>query len=191
MPTDKDAGSPPSSTSNQIDRRTVIERSLGLALAGSVLGVSTELAAAMSGTGRQSATPPFGIALPNGMRRIVTGHDAEGKSYIVSDERVAGAAFPNLFKTSGDDPFGPGPVGESRELRATDSPRLEPDVGGASFVFVTLPPTRPGTQPRTRPAPPTGSAPRSPLCAWPPCGARSPNTAAVRTRGRGACPLAT
>ena len=146
MPTDKDAGSPPSSTSNQIDRRTVIERSLGLALAGSVLGVSTELAAAMSGTGRQSATPPFGIALPNGMRRIVTGHDAEGKSYIVSDERVAGAAFPNLFKTSGDDPFGPGPVGEARELRATDSPRLEPDVGGASFVFVTLPPTRPDAE---------------------------------------------
>ena len=74
------------------------------------------------------------------MRRIVTGHDAEGKSDVVSDERVTGFAVPNLFKTSGDDPFGPGPEGEPRELRATDSPRLEPEVGGASFVFVTLPP---------------------------------------------------
>ena len=143
MPTHEDAGTPQSPTSNQLDRRTVIERSLGLALAGLVLGASTGLAAAMSGTGQPSASPPSGIALPQGMRRIVTGHDAEGKSYIVSDERVAGRAFPNLFETSGDDPFGPGPVGESRELRPTDSPQLEPEVGGASFVFVTLPPTPP------------------------------------------------
>ena len=53
---------------------------------------------------------------------------------------------PNLFKTSGDDPFGPGAAGESRELRSTDSPQIEPEVGGASFVFVTLPPTRPGAE---------------------------------------------
>ena len=131
-----------SQTSNHLDRRTVIERSLGLALAGSVLGASSELTAAMTGTA-QPATPASGIALPQGMRRIVTGHDAEGKSYVVSDERVAGFAFPNLFQTTGDDPFGPGPTGESRELRPTDSPQLEPEVGGASFVFVTLPPTRP------------------------------------------------
>ena len=143
MPTYDDAGTGQSPTSNQLNRRTVIERSLGLALAGSVLGVSTELAAAMTGTGQQSATLPSGVALPQGMRRIVTGHDADGKSYVVSDERVTGGGFPNLFKTSGDDPFGPGPAGESRELRPTDSPRLEPEVGGASFVFVTLPPTRP------------------------------------------------
>ena len=142
MHTEEDAGSGQSPSSNQLDRRTVIERSLGLVLAGSVLGGSTEVAAAMSGTGQPSAILPAGIVLPQGMRRIVTGHDAEGQSYVVSDERITGGAFPNLFKTSGDDPFGPGPAGESRELRATDSPRLEPEVGGASFVFVTLPPTR-------------------------------------------------
>ena len=142
MPTSEDAGTGQSPTSSRLDRRTVIERSLGLALAGSFFGASTELAAAMSGTGQQSATPPSGIALPQGMRRIVTGHDAEGKSYVVSDERVTGGVFPNLFQTSGDDPFGPGPAGEPRELRSTDSPRLEPEMGGASFVFVTLPPTR-------------------------------------------------
>ena len=91
-------------------------------------------------------TPASGIELPQGMRRIVTGHDAEGKSDVVSDERVTGFAVPNLFKTSGDDPYGPGPEGEPRELRATDSPRLEPEVGGASFVFVTLPPTLPDAE---------------------------------------------
>ena len=146
MPTYEDAGTGQYPTSDQLDRRTVIGRSLGLALAGSLFGASTELAAAMSGTGQSSAAPASGIALPHGMRRIVTGHDAEGKSYVVSDERVTGFAIPNLFKTTGDDPFGPGPEGEPRELRATDSPQLEPEVGGASFVFVTLPPTRPDAE---------------------------------------------
>ena len=53
---------------------------------------------------------------------------------------------PNLFKTTGDDPFGPGPEGEPRELRPTDTPQIEPEVGGASFVFVTLPPTQPDAE---------------------------------------------
>ena len=77
------------------------------------------------------------------MRRIVTGHDAEGKSYVVSDERVSGRNFPNLFRTTGDDPFGAGPEPVPRELYPTDSPQIEPAVGGANFVFVTLPPTPP------------------------------------------------
>lgn len=146
MPTSEDAGTGQSPTSDQLDRRTVIERSLGLALAGSLFGASTELAAAMSGTGQPSSTSASGIALPQGMRRIVTGHDADGKSYVVSDERVTGFAIPNLFKTTGDDPFGPGPEGEPRELRPTDTPQIEPEVGGASFVFVTLPPTQPDAE---------------------------------------------
>ena len=146
MPTSEDAGTGQSPISDQLDRRTVIERSLGLALAGSLFGASTELAAAMSGTGQPSSTSASGIALPQGMRRIVTGHDADGKSYVVSDERVTGFAIPNLFKTTGDDPFGPGPEGEPRELRPTDTPQIEPEVGGASFVFVTLPPTQPDAE---------------------------------------------
>ena len=146
MPTSEDAGTGQSPISDQLDRRTVVERSLGLALAGSLFGASTELAAAMSGTGQPSSTSASGIALPQGMRRIVTGHDADGKSYVVSDERVTGFAIPNLFKTTGDDPFGPGPEGEPRELRPTDTPQIEPEVGGTSFVFVTLPPTQPDAE---------------------------------------------
>ena len=85
-----------------------------------------------------------GISLPDGIRRIVTGHDAEGQSHVISDERVTvGRTFPNLFKTTGDDPFGPGPEPQPRTLYPTDSPQLEPEVGGASFQFVTLPPTSP------------------------------------------------
>tara|TARA_B100001123_G_C15327262_1_gene1029965 strand:- start:859 stop:1425 length:567 start_codon:yes stop_codon:yes gene_type:complete len=83
------------------------------------------------------------INLPNGMRCIITGHDGEGQSYIVSDERVtSSSAFPNVFKTTGDDPFGPGPESSPRTLYSTDSPYLEPTAGGANFHFVTLQPTK-------------------------------------------------
>lgn len=112
-----------------VGRRTAIKRSLGMALAGSLWG-HTKLSAAGNG-----------IELPDGMRRIVTGHNSEGKSYIVSDERVMAGPFPNLFQTTGADPFGPGPEDTPRNLLPTDSPQLEPAVGGANFVFVTLPPT--------------------------------------------------
>ena len=120
-------------------RRTVIKRSLGVALAGSALG-GAGLSAAVNGIG-QGATSSSGIMLPQGMRRVITGHDPEGKSYIVSDERVMTQQFPNLFQTTGDDPFGPGPESTPHELLPTDSPQLEPEVGGANFVFVTFPPT--------------------------------------------------
>ncbi len=126
-----------------IDRRTLLGHSLGAAVLGTLLGGSADAAAAVSGAIGQVSGPASGIALRQGMRRIVTGHDAEGRSYVVSDERVTGWSFPNLFKTTGDDPFGPGPEPEPRTLYPTDSPRLEPEVGGASFQFVTLPPTRP------------------------------------------------
>ncbi len=129
---------------NPIGRRTVLMQTLGAAIGGTVIGGTADLAAAVTGTEQTSLMP--GIALPQGMRRIVTGHDANGQSYVVSDERVTGGTFPNLFKTTGDDPFGPGPESSPRELRPTDSQRLEPEVGGANFVFVTLPPTPPDAE---------------------------------------------
>jgi quercetin dioxygenase-like cupin family protein len=122
----------------------MIGQSMGAAMVGAVLGGGTDLGAAVAMAAGQSAGQTAGVSLPNGMRRIVTGHDAEGQSYVVSDERVTGGrTFPNYFKTTGDDPFGPGPEPEPRTLYPTDSPRLEPEVGGASFQFVTLPPTPP------------------------------------------------
>ncbi len=129
---------------NAIDRRTVLTQTLGAAIGGTIIGSTTDLAAAVTGA-VQSASMP-GIALPQGMRRIVTGHDANGRSFVVSDERVTGGSFPNLFKTTGDDPFGPGPERTPRELKPTDAQQLEPEVGGANFVFVTLPPTPPDAE---------------------------------------------
>ena len=139
-----------------MDRRALFTRSLGAAAFGALLGASgcaTANAPAgeeqAAGAGSDTASSGMsGIALPDGMRRIVTGNDADGQSYIVSDERVrTGDGFPNLFKTTGDDPFGPGPEPEPRTLYPTDMPRIEPEIGGANFHFVTL-------QPSTEESPP-------------------------------------
>ena len=129
-----------------IDRRMLITHGLGAATVGALLG-STACMTASAPTGEEqapdtAAAPMPGIALPQGMRRVVTGNDAEGQSYIVADDRVTiGPVFPNIFKTTGDDPFGPGPEPEPRTLYPTDMARIEPEVGGANFQFVALPPT--------------------------------------------------
>ena len=126
-----------------IDRRTMLGRTLGAAAAGSLLGAVAAPGATAAAPAQPAGASSPGILLPDGMRRIVTGHDAEGRSYVVRDERVSGWNFPNVFRTTGDDPFGAGPEPVPRELYPTDSPQLEPDVGGANFHFVTLPPTPP------------------------------------------------
>ena len=120
-----------------IDRRTVIEGSLGAALAGTIFGSSTEVLAG-GGTAQQS-----GITLQGGVRRIITGNDAQGKSYFVSDDRVApgSGGFPSLFRTTGDNKVGPGPDDDSLELRPTDMPQIEPAPVRSSFHYQTLPPT--------------------------------------------------
>ena len=101
-----------------IDRRTVIQNSFGASLAGTIFGSSTELFAE-GGAAQQS-----GITLQRGVQRIITGNVAQGKSYIVSDDRVAQGSgdFPSLFRATGDNKFGPGPDGDSLELRPTDMP---------------------------------------------------------------------
>ena len=129
-----------------LDRRTLVTHSLGAAAFGALLGSSACATAVAPGDEEQasdaatSAMP--GIALPQGMRRVITANDAGGQSYIASDDRVTmEGGFPNLFKTTGDDPFGPGPEPEPRTLLPTDMQQIEPEAGGANFQFVALPPS--------------------------------------------------
>ena len=124
-----------------LDRRSVLERLLGVGagsamFGGALFGAGSELVAA-----GQNAGASTGLALTKGVRRIVTAHNAAGRSIIVQDERVTGGAFPSLFKASGEQPLGPGPSGEPQKMMPTDAPQLEPSIGGSSFHFVVLPPT--------------------------------------------------
>ncbi len=129
-----------------VERRGFLEQCAGAGVVGALLGgfsaSAVELAAAQAGsvTGQ-------GITLPKGVRCVVTGHNAQGRSYIIRDERVASGTFPNLYRATGDLPLGPGPAGEPKKVMPTDAPQLEPSPGGSSFHFVTLPPTPKGARP--------------------------------------------
>ena len=65
------------------------------------------------------------------MRRVVTGHNAEGKSYIVSDET---ADMGNLWATKADLPLGQVPAGEAT--------RVTHATGEGRFYVASLPPSR-------------------------------------------------
>jgi hypothetical protein len=127
-----------------IERRTMLERLLvGGGLAGALFGgANVDLLA-----GGQAAGGGAGIPMAQGVRRVITGHNAQGKSYIITDDRVTGGAFPSLYKATGETPLGPGPAAEPHTLMPTDAPNLEPALGGSSFHFVTLPPSPKGAKP--------------------------------------------
>lgn len=128
------------------ERRSFLELGFGAGLAGLVLGgtgiAGVEVLAQTGGT-----TTTSGIALAKGVRRVITGHNAKGRSYIIKDDRITGGAFPSLYKATGELPLGPAPADETKGVRPTDAPQLEPVPGGSSFHFVTLPPTPPGAKP--------------------------------------------
>jgi len=130
----------------RMNRRTILECLASVGLTGALVAAwDAEPGAAQAG---QTPSPAYpGISLPQGMRRVITGHNAQGRSYIVQDDRVARGTFPNLYKATGELPLGPAPKDEPQKIMATDAPQLEPALGGSSLNFVTLAPTPAGAPP--------------------------------------------
>ena len=126
---------------DHLDRRAVLERVVGAGVAGALFGGLGTFGVGSNAASQAGATTSTGIALARGVRRVITGHNARGRSYIIQDDRVTGGAFPSLYRATGDLPLGPGPTAEPRGILPTDRPQLEPALGGSSFHFVTLPPT--------------------------------------------------
>jgi hypothetical protein len=129
------------------DRRAILESAVGAGIAGALLGGLGSFGVELTAAGQAGATTASGIALTRGVRRIVTGHNPQGRSYIVRDDRVTGGTFPSLYKSTGDLPLGPGPSAEPQMIMPTDAPHIEPALGGSSCHFVTLPPTPRGAKP--------------------------------------------
>jgi quercetin dioxygenase-like cupin family protein len=70
-----------------------------------------------------------------GIRRIVTGRDEQGRSYVLSDGAPPGAAgFGELWLVEGGDPLAPA------DGAGGPPARLEPPPGGSSWRVFDLPP---------------------------------------------------
>ena len=67
------------------------------------------------------------------MRVVITGHDAEGRSIVVSDEQVPDRGMVRVF-TTGSDPADFGPPSSGAHVEAV------PDPGAASWFFVDISP---------------------------------------------------
>ena len=136
----------------KIGRRTMLERSVvgGGALAAGVLTLGGGTAAGAA----QASASLAESATTGRLRRVVTAHDREEKSFIVEDETVS---VNNLWTTTEDGILGSGPATESApDYRATGAsrcfiatiekssdplPSLENRVGfhqtmGVAYVFV-------------------------------------------------------
>ncbi len=120
-------------------RRAVLEQVVGTGVAGALLAGLGAFSVDLLALGQAGAATDAGIALPRGVRRVVTGHNAQGRSYIIQDDRVTNGTFPNMYKATGEQPLGPGRAGEPQKIMATTSQQLEPALGGSSLNFVTLP----------------------------------------------------
>jgi mannose-6-phosphate isomerase-like protein (cupin superfamily) len=109
-------------------RRAMLEYSAagGLAVAASLLGVLT------SSTGAEAGQVTGKMTLPNGkMRRIVTAHNAEGKSYIASDGPVDAA---DLWKGTPDRPLG--------VANESEPPGLTHATGQSRCFVAAIPPSK-------------------------------------------------
>jgi hypothetical protein len=69
------------------------------------------------------------------VRRVVTGNNEQGRSYIISDEEVVGM---DLWESAVGEPLGVSPDGASTNLLPTTAPRIDPPRGGSRVVRVSL-----------------------------------------------------
>src|SRR5947207_11469905 len=86
-----------------VDRRTLLQNSLlaGGALLSVSFGGANEAAAAAAG-------------LPDMVRLVVTGNNAQGKSHIVRDEMIKRG---NMWSTKAGDPLGPIAPTDTKEIQ--------------------------------------------------------------------------
>jgi naringenin degradation protein FdeH len=139
-------------------RRALLKLS---AVGGATLGVTLlSKAVGSAQRGQQPSMLELMKTLPIAhRRRVVTGHNADGKSYIVSDEVIPdnsggilgstlerlsdGEPVPghmDLWATSAAQPLGPGPFDEPHTILPSTSPHVDPAKGGTRWYVATLPP---------------------------------------------------
>jgi naringenin degradation protein FdeH len=81
--------------------------------------------------------------MAEGFRRVITGHTADGRSVVVTDDRVGFGALgaADFFKTTA----APASATAGDQLDAGGRSALEPPANGTIFRFFEIPPERPIT----------------------------------------------
>lgn len=116
----------------RLDRRVMLGCAAA-ALAGTALGAFTQTGAlaAQAAQGGSDAGPRI--------RRVVTGHNAQGRSFVASDELVS---VSNIWITSASEPVGPWGPREKRGVLPTNRPQIDPPAGGTRWTIATMQPAR-------------------------------------------------
>ncbi len=115
----------------KLSRRAMLGRSAAVA-AGSAVGmlpVVTSAAIAQAPPGVESGR----------IRRVVTGHNAQGRSCVLSDEMVP---VTNIWVTNGSEPLGAWGAAERRTILPTNRPQIDPAPGGTRWTIATMQPAR-------------------------------------------------
>lgn len=74
------------------------------------------------------------------LRRVITGHNAQGRACILSDEQVDNGV---AWQSAPGQPLGLNPDGSAPgPLLATTAPKLEPPAGGSCCHYVVMEPWR-------------------------------------------------
>jgi mannose-6-phosphate isomerase-like protein (cupin superfamily) len=113
----------------ELSRRAMLGRSAAAA-AGSGLGMM------QPATWAASAQGPAGL---DRIRRVVTGHNAKGRSCVLSDQVVPVA---NMWITSEAEPLGAWGDAERRSVLPTNRPQIDPPPGGTRWTIATMQPAR-------------------------------------------------
>jgi hypothetical protein len=128
-----------------LDRRKVLERLVvgGSALVATTFGGLASTVAAQAevpqGSAQQQPRGQPSSSAVTRIRLVVTGHNAQGRSHVVSDEVVELKNGGHLWRTSPSEPLGLGSAG--KPLAAQGGPGLDPVLGGTRWTIVAMQPS--------------------------------------------------
>ena len=109
-----------------LNRRNMLTHSLagGLVMAGAGLVLPRQAEAAAVDAGLQ--------------RVVVTGNNAQGKSYIVKDEMMKRGP---IWSNTAQEMMGPGGASDIKNILASTAPNIDPPAGGARWQFYAMQPS--------------------------------------------------
>jgi hypothetical protein len=116
-----------------LSRRSMLGQSVGMAVGATVLSSFPTPAEA-----QQGGAGAAGAAAAPRIRRVVTGHNAQGKSYVISDDMVNAG---ELWKTSATEPLGAKGPGEADGVLGNTGLVADPPAGGGRWFIATFQPS--------------------------------------------------